>query len=170
MTEEDSRRLVSWVTLAVAGVLALVMAVWGFSSLTAPIKKDPSATESSNNGGCVPAGASYVHRNEVTVSVFNAGKETGRAQKTLDMLERAGFVPGAVGNAPSGDKVARAEVHTTKADDPRARLVALALGKGTKVVVTTVIGPGLDVIIGDKFKRLDPGAPGRVRASAAVTC
>jgi len=170
MTEEDSRRVISWVTLGVSAVLALVMAVWGFHALTAPVKKDPPSAEASNNGGCVPAGASYVHRNEVTVSVFNAGKETGRAQKTLDMLENAGFVPGAVGNAPSRDKVARAEVHTTKADDPRARLVALALGKGTKVVVTTVIGPGLDVIIGDRFKRLDASAPQRVRASSAVTC
>ncbi|MFL6062004.1 MAG: LytR C-terminal domain-containing protein [Marmoricola sp.] len=170
MTQPENARVISWVTLAVAGVCALVMAIWGFNSLTAPVKKDQPAATTTNNGGCVPQGASYVHRGDVTVSVFNAGKKTGRAQSTLDQLERAGFVPGAVGNAPTGDKVARAEVHTTKADDPRAQLVALALGKGAKVVVTTVIGPGLDVIIGDKFKRLDPGAPQRVRASAAVTC
>jgi hypothetical protein len=50
-------------------------------------------------------------------------------------------------------------VHATTADATKAELVALAFGKGTLVVVdNNQLGPGIDVFIGDKFKRLDPKA------------
>jgi hypothetical protein len=100
-----------------------------------------------------------LRRSAVTVSVYNAGKKSGRARSTLDRLESAGFSPGAIGNAPAGSVVAKAEVHATTADATKAELVALAFGKGTLVVVdNNQLGPGIDVFIGDKFKRLDPKA------------
>jgi hypothetical protein len=90
----------------------------------------------------------------------------------MDLLERAGFKVGAVGNAPDGVDAARAGVYTTKSDDPAAELVARALGKNTQVVHTDEdLGPGVDVVIGDKFKRLDPNAPKRLElAEPDVTC
>lgn len=170
MTEDESRRAISWTTLAVMGVATVVMAVWGFNSLTAPVGNDSTTpTSSTTTPGCTPGVRNVVRRGDVTVSVFNAGSRSGRAQDTLNLLENAGFAPGAVGNAPSGDHVARAEVHTTLKDDPKAKLVARALGKNTRIVVTTVVGPGLDVIIGDKFNKLDASAP-RQLSAASGTC
>ncbi|MBO9522655.1 MAG: LytR C-terminal domain-containing protein [Nocardioidaceae bacterium] len=163
---------VTLVSLTGAAVAVVVMAVWGLSSLTAPIEDDePTASAST----CAPEDQqvqTFVRRAQVTVSVYNTGKRKGRARDTLELLERAGFKPGEIGNGEKGDKVVRAEVRTTKTDDSAARLVALALGKGTRVVVTDEdYGPGPDVFIGDRFGKLDPKAPRRVALDEPVrTC
>jgi hypothetical protein len=168
------RSLTTGVSLAVGVVLVCVMAVWGYSAMTAPIAEDRPGSASSGPT-CQPADqkvTKYVRRGDVTVSVYNSGKRAGRAQDTLDLLERAGFKAGAIGNAPDGVDADRAVVYTTKADDPGAELVARALGKDTQVVHSDEqLGPGVDVVIGDKFKRLDPNAPRRLElAQPEITC
>ena len=99
-----------------------------------------------------------------TEGTLRDGK-TASAVTIIDTLEEAGFKAGAIGNAPEGSDVPRAEVHAKTADRSKAQLVALALGKNTQVVVDDEqdLGPGIDVYIGDKFKRLDPNAPMRVK-------
>jgi hypothetical protein len=165
------RRLTTGATLVVAVVVLCVMAVWGIKSATAPVE---SLGRSKSTGpGCDPADqkiTEFVRRGDVTVSVYNAGKLEGRAQATMDLLERAGFKPGAVGNAPTGLKVTRASVYTTNSDDPGAELLAQALGKNTQVVHTDEeYGPGVDVVIGDRFKKLDPAAPTRIKLDTPKT-
>jgi hypothetical protein len=168
------RSLTTGVSLAVGVVLVCIMAVWGYRAMTAPIAEDTTGTASSGPT-CRPEDqkvTKYVRRGDVTVSVYNSGKRAGRAQSTMDLLERAGFKVGAVGNAPDGVDAGRAAVYTTKSDDPAAELVARALGKNTQVVHTDEdLGPGVDVVIGDKFKRLDPNAPRRLELPKPdVTC
>jgi hypothetical protein len=158
------RKLTTGVTLVALVVVLCIMAVWGYNALTAPVEDDDPAA--STGPDCPPEDqivTKYVRRGDVTVSVYNAGKEKGRAQSTMEALEEAGFKPGEVNNAPEGIEVDRAVVYTTSADDPDAELVALALGKATQVVRSDdEFGPGVDVVIGDKFKRLDPKAPKRL--------
>ncbi|MCZ4499253.1 MAG: LytR family transcriptional regulator [Marmoricola sp.] len=173
----SERRLTAPITLAVTAVLVVVMAVWGVKALTAPIKDDPVATPAAKTEVSCGAGEKAtvlkrLKRSQVQVSVYNTGKKVGRAQDTIDLLERAGFTAGAIGNGDAGDKVARAEVRTTKSDDRAAQLVALALGKNSKVVVVEeTYGPGVDVFIGDKFHKLDPDAPTTIKlAEPKVTC
>lgn len=168
-----SRALTTAATLLVAAAVLAFMAVWGLKAATAPIGDH---TASSSSGPTCPNGSQtvtqYVRRSDVTVSVYNAGKKSGRAQDTMDLLERAGFKPGEVKNAPAGTQVSRAVVYSTKTDDPAAELVALAFGKKTQVVHSEDdLGPGVDVIIGDKFKGLDPRAPTRLKlAQPETTC
>ena len=159
------RRVVTGVTLVSLVVVVCIMAVWGFHALTAPIEDDKTTTPSS--ASTCTAGektvTKYVRRGDVTVSVFNAGDRSGRAQQTMDLLEHAGFKVGEVSNAPDGIKVDRAAVYSTKSDDPAAELVAKVLGKKTQVVHSDdELGPGVDVVIGDRFKRLDSSAPTRL--------
>jgi hypothetical protein len=167
------RGLISAVTLVgLMGVL-VVMAVWGVKAATAPLPG--STAPPTKEQSCATADQhvdKYVRRAEVTVSVYNSGDTAGRAQSTMDQLEKAGFKVGEVNNAPAGLKAPRAAVYSTKADDPAAELVARALGKATQVVHTDEdLGPGVDVVIGDKFKRLDPKAPKRMPlATPVVTC
>lgn len=171
MTQD--RRLISAISLVVMAAATLVMALWGYHALTAPFSHDPAETPMAG-AECTPGSGSagVVRRRDVTVSVFNSGQRAGRAQETLDLFEKAGFKPGAIGNAPDGVSAARAEVRTTKQDDPAARLVARTLGRRTKVVVGTEdYGPGVDVVIGDKFRKLDATAPTQIRITAAQgTC
>lgn len=149
------------VLLVLCGVVAF-MAVYGVKAATAPLPGSGSSAE--NCSAAEKQVKRFVKRPEVQVSVFNAGRREGLAGKTLDRMERAGFRPGAAGNAPRKAKVRRAEVWTTRQDDTGAQLVARALGRRTKVVVTeTDLGPGIDVLVGNNFRRLDPKAPAKLR-------
>jgi len=168
----SARALTTGATLVVAAGLLVIMAVWGYHAATSPIPGDH--TTASSGPTCPPEDqkvTKYVHRGDVTVSVYNSGKRSGTAQATADLLETAGFKPGEVGNAPDGIAVKRAAVYTTKGDDPDAELVAGALGQGTEVVRTDEeYGPGVDVVIGNRFTvKLDPSAPSRLPLPAPVT-
>lgn len=176
MSQQD-RRFSSPITLVVTSVVVVVMAVWGVNALTAPIKDDPVAApvakaEPSCGAGEKATVVKSLKRSAVQVSVYNTGKRVGRAQDTIELLEQAGFGAGAIGNGDPDDKVARAEVRTTRSGDQAAELVALALGKGAKVVVVDeAYGPGVDVFIGDKFHKLDKAAPKSIKlAEPKVTC
>jgi len=160
------RRLTTGVTLVVLVLVLCGMAVWGYHAATAPLASSsagpttPTPTCNSQDQKV----SRYIRRSDVTVSVYNSGKRSGSAQQTADLLEHAGFRPGEVKNAPDGVKTDRAAVYSTKTDDPAAALVALALGKQTQVVHSDQeFGPGVAVVIGDKFKRLDPNAPKRLK-------
>jgi hypothetical protein len=167
----SNRRVVTGATLVVLVGVLCVMAVWGYRAATAPM--DSTDGTSSATPDC-PSDKTvvtrFVTRGEVTVSVYNAGKRSGRARETLDLLEAAGFRPGEVNNAPDGVDVRRAAVYTTKSDDPAAQLVARTLGKKTPVVHSDdELGPGVDVVIGDRFKRLDPTAPKKLKLAKPIT-
>jgi hypothetical protein len=168
----SARALTTGATLVVAAGLLVIMAVWGYHAMTSPIPGDD--TVSSTGPTCPPEDQKvtrYVHRGEVTVSVYNAGKHSGTAQATADLLESAGFKPGEVGNAPDGIDVKRVAVYTTEGDDPDAELVARALGQNAEVVRTDEdYGPGVDVVVGNKFAlKLDPSAPNRLALPEPVT-
>lgn len=165
------RRLTTAVTLSVLVLVLCGMAVWGFEQATKPLPTH----EASAKPTCSEAETQvkeFIRRSEIQVSVYNAGKRKRLATTTLTRLESKGFRPGQAGNAPQGSKVALAEVRTTRADDAAARLVALAFGPTVKVVVTDEdLGPGVDVLVGDDFRRLDRKAPARLKlAKPIVTC
>lgn len=173
MTPSGRNPVVTSLTLAGAAVAAVVMAIVGVNALTAPFGDDDPASASGPQ--CAPEDQQveeFVYRADVTVSVYNTGKRKGRAQVTQEKLESVGFKAGEIGNGGKGDKVKLAEVRTTKADDPKAQLVANAFGRNTRIVVTEeAYGPGVDVFIGDDFERLVPGSPRKIRLEEPkVTC
>ena len=142
--------------LALTGIL-VVGAVWGWRSLFAEVpgggltiaEPGPScSTEQVKAGGKIRA-------KQIRVSVFNGGTRTGLAGDTLDALMERGFIGGDLGNAPSDVKVRRVQVWSTVENDPTARLVALQFGKDVKVRFSDEdLGAGVDVIVGNGFKRL----------------
>lgn len=160
-----ARHLTTALTMAVLAAILVVMAVWGYRAATAPYG---DRSEPASAGPTCPPERQQVteqlRRKDVTVSVYNSGKRSGRAQATLNQLEEAGFKAGAIGNAPEGLSAKRAAVYTADPDSPAAKLVALAFGPKTEVLSTTEdLGPGIAVVIGDKFERLNPGAPKKIK-------
>ena len=164
-----ARRTTTAITLGTLLVLILVIGLWGLRELTKPFPgREASATPSCS--AAETSHTTYVRPDDVTVSVYNAGARQGFAGLTLERLERRGFNPGEVANAPEGVKVARAKVLTTEEDDAAAKLVARNLGKGVRIeVVSDAYGPGIDVLVGPKMHFLDPDGPARVKLAHAVT-
>jgi len=161
-------RFTAALSLAAGALAVLVMALWGMNALTAPFGSDDTTDSSAN---CGTTSHRTIKRSGVTVSVYNAGRRQGRAGVILDQLEAAGFRAGAIGNAPKGTAVRVAVVRTTQQVHPDATLVARALGAHVPVVVTSIdLGPGVDVIIGDKFSKLNRKAPRSVRVTNTAPC
>jgi hypothetical protein len=164
------RRVITGVTLV---VLAAVLCLMGYLGVKQALKPFPSG-KSSATPTCTAHKqvAKFLTRHDVQVSVFNAGDRSGLASETLDKVEAAGFVAGNAGNAPGTAEVRRAVVWTTKPNDYSAKLAALAFGPSTQVVVTkTDLGPGVDVLVGNRFHGLDKRAASRIRLPRPVeTC
>jgi hypothetical protein len=146
------------------------MAVYGFKSALAPLPGGKAADPTCS--GTEKQVQKYLKRSDVQVSVYNAGSRSGLAGQTLEKFDAAGFKAGNAGNAPGAAEVRRAVVWTTQPNDASARLVALALGRGTRIEVTeTDLGPGIDVLVGNRFRGLDRRAPQRVLLARPVeTC
>jgi len=164
------RRLTTGITLVVLLIVLAGMAVYGVKSALAPL---PGASSSKKQcSSSEKEVKQFLKRGEVQVSVFNAGTRSGLAGQTLDSMEAAGFVAGNAGNAPRSAQVRRAVVWTTQTDDSSARLVASALGRGTRIEVTrTDLGPGVDVLVGNKFRGLAKHAPVQIKLPRPVeTC
>ena len=153
------------VLLAILGIGTLV----GWHAVSQPIpglsSEEPSAKPSCNDG---LARGDLVSTTDVTVSVFNAGRRSGLADQTLGQLTARGFTAGDVGNAPETVRdVKFVRVLAPRKNDPAAQLVALQFGPQTLVQPTDQdLGPGVDVIVGDRFVGLAK-APRKIKAQAA---
>ena len=166
----SGRRLTTAITLVVLLFVLAGMAVVGYRQLTAPLPSGPSASPTCS--GVEKEVQGFIKRSEIQVSVFNASKRSGLAAETLDRVERAGFVAGNAGNAPRSAQVRRVIVWTTEPGDVKARLVAQAFGPRTGVRVTkTDLGPGVDVLLGNRYNGMDRKAPKRIKLPKPVeTC
>jgi len=150
----DRRSITSAVTLLVLCAILVGGAAWGWNNLFPP--PDETTATPTGEPTCTPStvAAQQIRSREVTVSVFNAGDRAGQAGRALDAFEARGFRAGAVGNAPEGTQVRRAEVWAAREDDPAARLVARQLGRDVGIVVQEPLGPGVTVVVGNRFERL----------------
>ncbi len=160
-------------TLAGAGVVFIIMAFWGINAATAPMAGNQ--TDSTSTSQCSDAEKTiqtHVNRKDVTVSVYNASKRTGLASEVLNRLERNGFRPGAVGNAPEGLSADIAVVYAKDTTSTSAKLVALAFGPDTQILTQEVdLGPGINIVVGDQFQRLDQSAPHKLELpEPIITC
>jgi hypothetical protein len=163
----SGRKLTTAVTLMVLLLVLIGMAAYGYNQLTAPLPQLPSAEEKCT--GAEKEVQGFLKRKQVQVSVFNAGTQEGFAGSTLEKFVDAGFRAGNAGNAPKSAQIRRAVVWTTEEGDSAAKLVATSLGRRTKIEITeTDLGPGVDVIVGNKFKGLNRNAPKKIRLADPV--
>lgn len=140
----------SGLTLLLLGLLLVGAAVWGWNALTKPFPQDEPVAICEDTA--VTAG-SEVRRDEIVVSVFNGSERSGLASATIAQLEERGFVAGDVGDAPQ--QVSSTQIWTDDATNPAIQLVQRQF-KRAKVVSGTQIGPGVVVVVGEKFTTLRP--------------
>jgi hypothetical protein len=163
------RHLLTAVTLLVLLALVVAGGYYGYQALLTPLEGDRAGT--SRGGRNCEAGlrkGETVRTRDVTVSVLNAGTRSGLAGQVQERLVARGFIAGATDNAPEDQLVRFVRVLAPSRKDPAARLVAVQFGKGTLIQRSRVdLGPGVDVIVGDRFKGLQRGAPRRLRATVS---
>lgn len=152
------RRILTALTLVVLTGILVVGAVVGVRSLFAPLPSDESGEVAAPAAsGCNPdlRAGERVRSKEVAVSVYNASNRGGLAERTRNQLEKRGFLPGEVGNAPAGLDVQSVRVLAPSRKDPAARLVARQFGGKRLIQVTDEnYGPGVDVVVGSDFDGL----------------
>ena len=151
------RHVTTGITLLVLiGILAA--GAWiGTQSLFAPLPGDKSAGRDPACSTKALRKGQRISTRQVVVSVFNAGTRAGLADETMGALTNRGFDKGSVGNAPAGSGVKVAQIWTTRRTDAAARLVAQQFGSAIKVRIKKVdLGPGVDVVVGNDFRKLAP--------------
>ncbi|MDN5893585.1 MAG: LytR C-terminal domain-containing protein [Nocardioides sp.] len=165
----DDRRKTSTMTLSVLAVLCVIGLVFGLKAVTADFPELTAAEEPACEARDFSAG-DKVRVGDVAVSVYNAGSSSGAASKTMTQLIERGFGRGDSGNAPKGTKVRSAQIWADDAKDPAVRLVRRQLGRGTKIVPDKdTLGPGVVIVLGNGFNKLNANAPKAVKAGTDVT-
>lgn len=140
--------------LVLIGILAA--GAWiGTQSLFAPLPGEESADPAPRCAIKALRKGQRISTRQVVVSVFNAGTRAGLADETMGALTNRGFDRGTTGNAPAGSGVKVAQIWTTRRTDAAARLVAQQFGPAIKVKIKRVdLGPGVDVVVGNDFRKL----------------
>ena len=149
-------RLRSAATLGVLVILCLLGILFGIRGLTQDLPTDPLVESTSElcENRTLEDGAK-IRASEVTVSVYNAGRQAGLASRVLKQLQTRGFGAGESGNAPKGTKVVRAQVWADSKKNAAAKMVARHFGPTTKVFVNKDdLGTGVVVVLGDEFGKL----------------
>jgi len=168
------RHLTTAVTLLVLVSILVLGVVLGVKTLFAPLPGSDKAATATPSPSCSPKTVKKGQRirsTQVQVSVFNGGTRSGLADETMRLLARRGFTQGDIGNAPTDAKVSRVRVLTTEKNDMAAALVARQFGRTTRVIVTgTDLGPGIDVIVGNKFGKLAKAKRVLVAQTSSSVC
>lgn len=161
------RHLLTAVTLLVLVALVGIGGYYGYRELFAPLGDDATGRQARECEAGLRRGE-IVRTRDVTVTVLNAGSRAGLAGQVQEQLVSRGFIAGGTDNAPEDQAVRFVRVLAPSRNDPAARLVAAQFGEGTLVQRTRGdLGPGVEVIIGDRFRGLAQDAPRRLRATAA---
>ncbi|MGH3424318.1 MAG: LytR C-terminal domain-containing protein [Nocardioidaceae bacterium] len=160
----------STVTLCVLVAVFVVGTFVGFKLLTADV---PSLATESDTPTCKPRtiqSGAKLGAGQVTVDIFNASTSSGLAHRTLTDLEKNGFLPGEIGNAPESVKhIGNVLIATDDNSSAAVRLVKKQFRGKVKVrKPEEKLGAGVRVILGKKFKGVKKNAPKSITAKKAT--
>lgn len=151
--------------LTLAGLVAIVLVatLWGWAAFTEPFPEEEELPICQDTP--VTAGTE-VRRDQVVVSVFNGSRRSGLAGATDAQLEERGFVSGGIGDSPQ--PAASTQIWSDDPTNPAVQLVQQQF-KGAQVVPGDALGPGVVVVVGEKFQSLRKKQVESVVAEADAT-
>lgn len=155
-------------TMGSLSVLLLVAAAWGWQAATKPL---PGKVDRPVCVATEVSAGEKVFPEQVTVSVYNAGSRQGLAGRTMGLLTDQGFAEGSSGNV-SQATVARVAIWAEDPDSPAVLLVASRFGVPARVAIEQREGPGpgINVIVGDRFQDLRKGRRSVVAEEDTTIC
>jgi LytR cell envelope-related transcriptional attenuator len=155
MRRRRRRRIRGPFTLLVLVVLLSGAAWYGYDSVL-DVAPAPGPTEVCSTPK--PHQKQRISAQSVTINVYNAGRISGLADRTADLLRQRGFTVADVGNDPYDSKIKKVEVRGRNKDAPEVLLVGEHLAgetrRGDHRTDTSV-----DVILGNEYTGLISKAP-----------
>jgi LytR cell envelope-related transcriptional attenuator len=149
------------ITLLVLLLILLGSAYYGWQSVTAPAASDASTATTKPPVPCTKQvhvrKSRRVQAKHIVVNVYNAGVISGLAGSTSSKLASKGFRPGEVADAPAGIQATNVTVLSNTVHAPEVRLVAKQF-VGRVAIRHGDLAPGVDVVVGNAFKAVDPHA------------
>ncbi len=154
------------ITLVVLLGLLLGAAFYGWQTIISPDETEKAPAASGTPPPCERR-ASFkkgqtIRAQDITVNVYNAGIVSGLAGNTLSALVGRGFKGGISDNAPRAQSAGNVTIMTDVPRSPKVRLVRMQF-QGPLRVVSGELGVGVDVIVGDEFRGVDPNAATVIR-------
>jgi len=141
------------VTLMAASVFG-----WRLLSEDAPPLSDLTAPDPTCRTKQIGSG-SELRSNQITVNVYNAGSVSGLADSTMRSLNRRGFLPGLVENAPAKTRASNVLVLDPQPKSASVRLVTTQFDGRVEVRRNSDdLADGVDVFVGDDFQGFDADA------------
>jgi len=154
------------VTLLALAALLMIAAVWGWHATMKPL---PAKVDSAICVDTPVKSGEKVYPQQVTVSVYNAGRREGLAGRTMQLLKDAGFTKGKAGNAASA-KVEDVQIWTTEPQSPDVQLLATYFGDDVEIERREGPGIGVTVVVGDQFRKLTDGERSVVAEADGEIC
>lgn len=150
-------------TLITLTVLVAVFVVGSFVGYKLLFADAPPLSDAAKETQCEPQtirSGSTLKVDQVTVTVYNAGRVSGLANRTLINLQKKGFRPGKVGNATGGIKASDVTIVTTNRKAPQVRLVAAQFRGAVRYAKPkTAQGDNVEIVIGPKYGGLKKKTP-----------
>ena len=110
-----------------------------------------------------------LNSNFLMVNVYNASGKSGVANRVRINLERNGFLGGVIGNNEGALKPKNVMILTADPADPKVVLLAKQFkGKVEYAQADFKTEDGLSVLIGPKFKGVDPKGPTSLKVKVPV--
>jgi hypothetical protein len=155
-------------TLLLAALVFVVGLFIGFKLLTT--KADTADATPTCTDRTVKKGEKLTS-NLVTVSVYNASRRAGLANRVTINLQRKGFLGGTIGNSTSAVKPSKVAILTDDRKDPRVRLVAAQFQDPVTYVKPDIpVDGGVTVVVGDNAQTsLKKKSPISVTSDRAIT-
>lgn len=160
-TKGNGRGLVFLAALVFVGALVI-----GPTLLFA--KMEPPAPKALCDDRMLQTGA-MLNSNYLTVNVYNASEKSGVANRVRINLERNGFLGGIVANYQGQLKPKNVMIFAQDKSDPKVKLLAKQFkGKVEFAPADFETKPGMNVVVGPKFKGVKKDAPTTLKVATPI--
>lgn len=114
--------------------------------------------------------------NLISVNIYNAGEEAGKANRVSINLQRKGFLAGEIDNAPEGVDASNVTVISKDPDHPAAKLLAKQFKGDVEsadvpeaISADELSSEGIALVIGEKYKGVKKKAPRKTESDRHIS-
>jgi len=165
-----SREARTAITMLVLLGILVAAAYVGWIGLTQGLGESDRVASEDPGPACSTPPPETVRSRSVTVSVFNAGAPEGQATATMAALTGQGFDRGELADAPARVQVRGIVIRSGGLDAGVVELVRRQFDRVRLAPKPKVLGPGVNVLVGEAFDGLAQNAPRTISVAQPPRC